>query len=222
MRKLQISKEHKELIESVIKENDKFRGNEELINIFAEAVYKKSYLLIDAIRDIARLKRHLSAICDSCMTQIIDEKKKFDETKLFKEISKKTDEIKAQDIVVSLKKHSLLYDKDEEDTSQKNVDEIANLKEEVKKSEQYAPIDNLIDPINFVAQKKVSERTINRILNIIKDLSEKNPNKKFYDIFYLRYIKKYNQTEIARKMKISQMELSKRFVEMVKLVREEF
>lgn len=226
MKKLQISKEHKELIESVIIENDKFKGNEELINIFLEAIYKKSYLLIDAIRDLPRLKRHLASICDTCMEQIISEKKKFDDTKLYKEISQKTDEVKAQEIIVSLKKKSPLRDEDEENASirgyqKKNSEnEIINLKEEIKKNEQFSPTDALIDPLNFVSQKKPSEQTLNRILTIVKNINEKNPNKRFYEIFYLRYIKKYNQTEIARQMRISQMELSKRFVEMVRLVNE--
>ena len=36
-------------------------------------------LLIDAIRDVNRLRRHLLMICDSCMEQIIKEKQKFEE-----------------------------------------------------------------------------------------------------------------------------------------------
>ena len=76
MKKLQINKEHKALIESVIRESVKFKGHEELIDIFCDAIYKKSYLLIDAIRDVNRLRRHLLMICDSCMEQIIKEKNK--------------------------------------------------------------------------------------------------------------------------------------------------
>ena len=48
----------------------------------------------------------------------------------------------------------------------------------------------------------------------------KQPYKQYYDIFSLRYMKCYNQTEIARSLKISQMELSKRFVELIKYARE--
>ena len=77
MKKTQINNEHKALIESVIRENAKFKGHEELLELFFDAVYKKSYLLIDAIRDKARVKRHLSAICDSCMSQVLEEKRKF-------------------------------------------------------------------------------------------------------------------------------------------------
>ena len=86
MKKIKIDSEHRALIESVIRENPKFRNNEELLELFCEAIYKKSYLLIDAIRDKARLKRHLMMISDSCMDQIIKEKKKFEQTKIYRQI----------------------------------------------------------------------------------------------------------------------------------------
>ena len=86
MKKLQINKENRALIESVIRESPKFKGHEELIDLFVDAIYKKSYLLIDAIRDMSRLRRHLAMICDSCMEQIIKEKKKFDDAQLYRQI----------------------------------------------------------------------------------------------------------------------------------------
>ena len=59
-----------------------YKGNEELLDLFVEAVYKKSYLIIDAIRDTKRLKRHLTLICDNCMEQLIKEKHRFNRTSL--------------------------------------------------------------------------------------------------------------------------------------------
>ena len=81
MKKLQISNENRMLIETVIRESAKFRGHEELIEIFVESIYKKSYLLMDAIRDTARLKRHLMMICDSSIEQVIKEKRKYEYVK---------------------------------------------------------------------------------------------------------------------------------------------
>ena len=78
----------------------------------------------------------------------------------------------------------------------------------------------LIDPLDFCPQKRVSEHTIEKLIQIVKIIDSKFPKKRYYEIFVLRYIKKYNQTDIAREMKISQVELSKRFVELIKLTRE--
>ena len=219
IKKLQIDKEHRALIESVIRESAKFRGHEELIDIFCDAIYKKSYLLIDAIRDMPRLRRHLLMICDSCMEQIIKEKQKFEESRLYKQIEQNS---KLQEEIVSVKKTPLEDSEslEMEFERQKNQRNIVNLKEEIQKSERYGSSDMLIDPLEFCPQKRISEHTVGKLIQVVKMINEKFPKKRYYEIFSLRYIRKYNQTEIAREMKISQVELSKRFVELIKLTRE--
>ncbi|MBQ9149395.1 hypothetical protein IJX73_00530 [bacterium] len=219
MKKLQISNEHRMLIESVIRESAKFKGHEELIEIFVESIYKKSYLLMDAIRDKARLKRHLMMICDSCMEIIIKEKRKFDETKIYRQVEQNE---KLKEDIVSVKKTPLneADDLNEEFKRHKAKQNLINLKEEIQRSERYDSTDILIDPADFCPQKRVSEHTVDKLIQIVKNVGGKFPKKRYYEIFKLRYMKKYNQTEIAREMKISQVELSKRFVELIKLARE--
>lgn len=219
MKKLKIENEHRALIESIIRESAKFRGNEELIDLFCEAIYKKSYLLIDAIRDKARLKRHLMMISDSCMDQIIKEKRKFEQTKVYRQIEHTSN---LQKEIVPLKNNPLSHKEEleEEFRMQQASRSVVNLKEEIQRSEKYDSSDMLIDPLDFCPQKRVSEHTIEKLIQIVKIIDSKFPKKRYYEIFVLRYIKKYNQTDIAREMKISQVELSKRFVELIKLTRE--
>ncbi len=218
--KKKIKPEHRQLIESIIRENKKFKGYEELIDIFFDAIYKKSYLLIDAIKDVPRLKRHLSFICDSCMDAVIKEKKKFDDTMVYKQIEQNS---RLKDDIVSLKQETPFTDVDEAlreyDTYAHNPN-IVNLKEEIQRSERYSATDMLIDPLDFCPQKRVSEHTVEKLIRIVKDIDEQYPGKKYYEIFSLRYMKNLNQTDIAKEMKISQVELSKRFVELIKLTRE--
>jgi len=232
MKKLQINSEHRALIESVIRESSKFRGHEELIEIFCDAVYKKSYLLIDAIKDMSRLRRHLIMICDNCMEQIIKEKMMFEETKIYRQIEQNSrlqeevvslkDSPYERKNIVSVKEATVLDDNDKEIAFQKENAKrsIVNLKEEIQRSEKYDNVDTLIDPLEFCPQKRVSEHTVEKLMQLIRSISAKYPGKRFYEIFSLRYIRRYNQTEIAREMKISQVELSKRFVELIKLTRE--
>lgn len=219
MKKLQINSEHRALIESVIRESAKFRGNEELIELFCEAVYRKSYLLMDAIRDVARLRRHLMMICDSCMEQIIREKKRFEETKVYRQIEHNS---KLQEEIVSVKKSPLTEEEElvQEFKMQQARSSVINLKEEIQRSEKYDSVDMLIDPLDFCPQKRVSQHTLEKLIQIVKAIDSKFPKKRYYEIFKLRYIRKLNQAEIAREMKISQVELSKRFVELIKLTRE--
>ncbi len=219
MKKLQINSEHRALIESVIRESAKFRGNEELIELFCEAVYRKSYLLMDAIRDIARLRRHLMMICDSCMEQIIKEKKRFEETKIYRQIEHNS---RLQEEIVSVKKSPLSESEEleQEFKMQQARNSVVNLKEEIQRSEKYDSVDMLIDPLDFCPQKRVSQHTLDKLIQIVKAIDAKFPKKRYYEIFTFRYMKKFNQTDIAREMKISQVELSKRFVELIKLTRE--
>lgn len=219
MKKLQINSEHRALIESVIRESPKFRGNEELIELFCEAVYKKSYLLMDAIRDIARLRRHLMMICDGCMEQIIKEKRRFEETKVYRQVEHNS---RLQEEIVSVKKSPLSQSEEleQEYRMQQARSSVVNLKEEIQRSEKYDSVDMLIDPLDFCPQKRVSEHTLDKLIQIVKLIDSKFPKKRYYEIFTYRYMKKFNQTDIAREMKISQVELSKRFVELIKLTRE--
>ena len=219
MKKLQINSGHRALIESVIRESAKFRGNEELIDIFCEAIYKKSYLLMDAIRDTARLKRHLMMIADSAMNQIIKEKRKYSQTKIYRDVERTT---KLQEEIVNIKKSPLTetQELEEEFKMQQAKKSVINLKEEIQRSEKYDSVDMLIDPLDFCPKKRVSEYTVEKLIQIIKTIDSKFPKKRYYEIFVYRYMKKFNQTDIAREMKISQVELSKRFVELIKLARE--
>ena len=219
MKKLHINNEHRALIESIIRDSAKFRGHEELIDIFCEAIYKKSYLLMDAIRDEVRLKRHLMMICDSCMELVIKEKRKFEQTKIYRAVEQNE---RLKEDIVSVKKSPLKEPEDlnEEFKRHQAKESIVNLKEEIQRSERYDSTDVLIDPADFCVQKRVSEHTLDKLIQIVKNIGGKFPKKRYYEIFKLRYIKKLNQAEIAREMKISQVELSKRFVELIKLTRE--
>ena len=214
MTKLQISKEHRALIESVIRENPKFKGHENLIDVFCLAIYKKSYLLIDAIRDMSRLRRHLAMVSNSCIDQIIKEKQNYDNSKLYNQIIKKS---RQKQEIVSLKKNIQKQVKKTEDDfkPKENESGIVNLKEEIQRSEKYDSVDDLADPLESCPQRRINAKAIEKLAEIIRKIDKQYPKKRYYEIFSLRYIKRYSQTEIARSLKISQMELSKRFVELI-------
>lgn len=198
MKKLQMNNEQKNLILSVVRQSALWRGNEDLSDLFLEAIYKKSYLLIDAIKDQNRLKRHLAPICETCMEQIIKQSQKFAPRR------------EAKDEIISLKTH---------DNFNNEEQEVISLKEEFK-----IPKNNstraLIDPIEYCPKKEASEQTVEKLIRIIKQIDEKYPKKNYYELFFMRYLKGLNQTEICSNLQISPTELSKRFVELVKLTRE--
>lgn len=206
MKKLQMNNEHRILIESVIKELPLYRGNEDLSLLFCETIYKKSYLLIDAIKDQVRLKRHLIPICETCMAQIIKESQKF----ASRREPKKEPQIQiAKEEIVSLRSEKKQIEKPK----------VVSLKEEFE-IPQNDISEALIDPIDYCPKKEASEETVEKLIQIVKLIDNKHPQKRYYEIFFLRYLKGLNQAEIAQSMNISQAEISKRFIELIKLTTE--
>ncbi len=193
-----IDKNHKNLIESVIKENRRYKGNEQLLDIFLEAVYKKSYLLLDAMKDQNRLKRHLEEICDTCLEDILLEKQKFDGIRIAKKPP-------------VAKKQPPLEEKKAEILPQAEF-----------KSYESNELNSVDDPINFFPQQNIVPSKLETFINYIKEIDEIYPSKKYYDIFCLRYLKKQDQTQIAQILEISQIEVSKRFVELVNLIKDRY
>lgn len=214
MRRLEIKNEYKVLISSVIEENPKYRGNEHLMDAFLEVMYKKASLLLDAIKDKSRLKRHLAMLSDGCMNQVIKQYKAKEETKLYKQVEQN---VKKRQNIVSLKKD---IDKNLSYTKEAKNGNIVNLREEIENKERYNNVNTVLDPLEFYSYQTVSENTVDKLMYIIRQIDLKFPQKRYYDIFSLRYIKKYSQSQMAQELKISQTELSKRFVEMIKLTRE--
>jgi hypothetical protein len=181
---------------------------------------------------MARLKRHLTMICDTCIEQIVKERNKYSRSKIYRQINSPA---KQQSAIVNIKenfptKESIVslkntFDDDEaidrELKRQRETSSLINLKEEIQRSEKYDNVDNLIDPLDFCPQKRTSEHTIEKLIQIVKNIDSQHPKKRYYEIFSLRYIRRYNQMQTAREMKISQVELSKRFVELIHLTKEE-
>ena len=209
MKKLEIAANQRQLIESVIKEHPKYSQVSDMLDFLCEVIYRKSYLLIDTIKDEQRLKRHLAMVCDSCIDEII--KKHRPE---LNNVAKKD----VKDEIVSIKKNSVSDERKK--PINENVKSERFSKERNLTYEKNSPLSTLIDPIKVFPQKLENEEILDDLIKTVKVLDAKFPNKEFYKMFYMRYIEHFSQSEIAREMRISQAELSKRLVELVGLVKE--
>ena len=202
MKKLEISLKQRQLIESVVKEHPKFPMFSDMLDNICESIYKKSYLLIDTIKDEQRLKRHLSMVCESCINELI--KKKRPEINL-------PPQKDVKDEIVSIKRQP-------QSLNQNNEIKKENIQKSSQNEKKYAPTESLIDPIKVYPLKIESLDVLDNLIKTIKMLDGKYPNKDFYKLFCMRYIQFYSQSEIARELKISQAELSKRLIELVGLI----
>lgn len=80
--------------------------------------------------------------------------------------------------------------------------------------------ENVEDPKITNKTKTVPIDVANKILDILTEASTVFETKDYIKIFYLKYIKKLKQAQIAKKLHISEIELSQKYFEMVKYVKE--
>lgn len=196
----------RELIENIIKQHPDYRGHEDLMEQFCAEVYKKSYLLLDSVSNIESLKNYLTKVADTSIANVLKNIKSDNSIQTLN--SKKTLEIEP----IQLKKI--------DEPKEINTNPVVSLQKNTQQSERDI-YSNLIDPEEFVSEKYTNPELAKSILDIIDKLDLGNPSKKYLEIFTMRYVQNLRQSVIARKLKISQADLSKRFCEMVKLVKQQ-
>lgn len=208
--------EKQALIESIIKQNPNYKGNEHLLEQFCTEVYKKSYLLLDSVSNIDSLKNYLTKVVDNSISTIVKNSKILNNDSIISEHVPKMAqmiEIERRDIDTADEIKKIF-------APQENKIVSIYSKNNEKKG-LYNPYDGLIDPLEMIKEKPINPVLAQNLVDAVKKIHEKDPNKKFKEIFTMRYIQKMHQSVIAKNLKISQDDLSKRFCEMVKLVRDE-
>lgn len=207
-----MNSEQRELIESIIRQNPAFLGNEHLLDQFCSEVYKKSYLLLDSVSNVDSLKNYLKKVVDTSISNVTKATKaSVLNNNDVQDVVKKTDN--AEEL-------SLLSSKTEKKYAPKTKIVSIN-KKEIRISKIKNPYEGLIDPIELMPEKAVNPSLAKNIVDAVIRLDSKEPSKRFLDIFKLKYVQKFQQSDISKALRISQNDLSKRFCEMVKLIRQE-
>ena len=75
------------------------------------------------------------------------------------------------------------------------------------------------DPIEHKEVRTVPQEVTDKILGILIDATKVPETKDYIKIFYLKYIKKLKQVEIAKMLDMSEVELSEMYFKMVKYVK---
>ena len=208
--------QQRELIESIIKQNPAYIGHENLLEQFCAEVYKKSYLLLESVSNVDNLKNYLTKVVDSSVSNVI---KNFGLERTNFEIQDSKEEFKLASI-----KPEAIRPKKQEIVSAKTIktnDDFVNTYKKAKNKQLHNPYQGLIDPLELISQKPINPSLSSNLIDAVKKIDTKNPSKKFHEIFVMKYIQNLPQSLIAGNLKISQADLSKRFCELVKLVREE-
>ena len=192
--------EQRELIEKLVKSNNKFKGNEDLIEDFCSETYKRSYSLFDNV-NIKDIENYIAKVANTAILTVL----------------KQNGRVRRRENKY-ISTHEVLL----------NPVPAAKVQEpEVVKAQEPAVIHepfvyDIADPRDSFEEKIVRKDLLQKIVDIVLIAQREDPSKEFLKIFYLRYVKEFKQKDIAKEVNISQAEVSKRLIEILKIVKSHF
>ena len=197
---VEITQEKIDLISKIIKNDKKFSNNEDLFDDFLNETCRRSAAIIGSIENPATLEAYLRKVVT---TSIISVLKDSGRLRRSKSGYMTTTEVPIESVVPT---ESLTPAPTEEPFSLFDYSSFAPGYESVKIP--LDPEDNAIhnEVVNFVA-------------DTLEKINEAEPEKRFMDIFILRYDKCLTQKQMAEELGISQSEVSKRIYGLIERVK---
>ena len=193
--------EQRELIEKLVKSNNKFKGNEDLIEDFCSETYKRSYSLFDNV-NIKDIENYIAKVVNTAILTVLKQNGRV-RRRDNKYVS--THEVLINPVPAKIQEPEIIVEK---------MPEPAVVYEPV--------VYDIADPRDSFEEKVVRKDLLQKIVDIVLIAQKENPSKEFLKIFYLRYIKEFKQKEIAEEVNISQAEVSKRLIEILRIVKSHF
>ncbi len=192
--------EQRELIEKLVKSNNKFKGNEDLIEDFCSETYKRSYSLFDNV-NIKDIENYIAKVANTAILTVLKQNGRV-RRRENKYVS--THEVLINPLPAKIQ--------DPETVKTQETAVVVN--------EPF--VYDIADPRDSFEEKIVRKDLLQKIVDIVLVAQKNDPSKEFLKIFYLRYVKELKQKEIAAEVNISQAEVSKRLIEILKIVKSHF
>ena len=188
--------EQRDYIEKLIKTNNKFNGNEDLLEDFCSETYKRSHFLLENA-DINSISAYMTKVANTAILTVLKENGRVRR--------RENKYISTKEILINPVPAKTAVEKEErtEDVPVSFVYEIE-------------------DPRDSFEEKIVRKDILQKIVDIVLVAQKNNPEKEYLKIFYLRYVKEKKQKDIAQETNLSQSEISKRLVELSQIVKSHF
>jgi len=178
---VELTQEHRNLIEGIVRKNPRLNGNEDLFEDFCSETFKRSFHIISSISDMKNLELYLNKVASSAILSVLKDSGRLR---------------RSRSGYVKISQQSTSYNNnDPEDI-----------------------LINIPDPAINIEESFIKNDEIKLIRNLIQQIDKNERDKKYIDIFHLRYIMGYKQSQIASETGISQGEISKRLVELAKKI----
>ncbi len=189
--------EQRQLIEKFVKSNAKYSGNEDLFEDFCNEAFQKSYIIFHSNSSVQKIESYLSKVVNTSILAVLKDSGRVRKT------SKgyvSTNEVSFNNPPASVSQPSSFVGSSVENS-------------------QYSVSFDFEDPRETVEEIVIKKDLLQRIADVVCIIHKDAPQKCFLDIFYLRYVKNCAQSEISKELNLSQSEISKRLLELSKLIK---
>ena len=181
--------EQRSLIEKIVKNNKNFRGNEDLFEDFCSEAFQKSYMIFNSSSNIQKIESYVSKVVHTSILSVLRNSGRVRRTN---EGFVPTKEIQVADF---------------------NTQTVVKL-------DVLGPefVMDFPDPKESAEEVLITQDCLQRIADSVCVIHKEIPSQSFLEIFYMRYVKGLKQAEIARNLNLSQSEVSKRLMQLSKLI----
>ena len=186
--------EQRSLIEKIVKNDKNYLGNEDLLEDFCSEAFQKSYMIFNSSSNIIKIESYVSKVVHTSIISVLKNSGRV----------RRTSEgfIPTKEVVVS-----------EIQPNPQTVEQHSG--NEVIGHEFFMEFP---DPRESVEEILITKDWLQRIVDAVCVIHKERPAEYYLNIFYLRYVKNLKQREIAEKLELSQSEVSKRLMQLSKLI----
>ena len=181
--------EQRSLIEKIVKNNKNFRGNEDLFEDFCSEAFQKSYMIFNSSSNIQKIESYVTKVVHTSILSVLRNSGRVRRTN---EGFVPTKEIQVADF---------------------NTQTVVKL-------DVLGPefVMDFPDPKESAEEVLITQDCLQRIADSVCVIHKEIPSQNFLEIFYMRYVKGLKQAEIAKNLSLSQSEVSKRLMQLSKLI----
>lgn len=181
--------EQRSLIEKYVKNNKNFSGNEDLFDDFCSEAFQKSYMIFNSSSNVQKIESYVAKVVHTSILSVLKDSGRVRRANTGFVATK---EIKVPEFATPV----------------------------TEKAQPSAPsfVLDFPDPKETVEEVLITKECLQRIADAVCVIHKEVPTKQFLEIYQLRYVDGYKQSEIAKKMNLSQSEVSKRLMQLSKLI----
>ena len=189
--------EQRSLIEKFVRSNIKFKGNEDLLEDFCNEAFQKSYIIFNSSSSIQRIESYVQKVVNTSIVGVLKDLGRLKRTS--------AGYVKNKEVPLEQVKPKTMFEP------------IVSpyLQRDLPKEYTY----EIEDPKIGIEETIIKKDLLQRIADAVCVVHSDNPGKCYLEIYEARYIKGLKQRQIAELLNISQPEISKRLIELSKLIK---